>query len=172
MAHTGDMHVQLKLVLDCPPDAAWRAIRSPSVFADVSYPLVEFEPLGDAGFPEEWDEGSHPVRARALFGILDAGTQDINIGFSMRGSEPGGVRIFEDHGGPLTGPLTIVTRWRHRMAIAAGPTPATTLFRDRLEFSAGLLTPAVWIGFWLFWQWRGRALNRLASDFGRRFGAD
>ena len=168
MPHTGNMHVQLKLVLACPPDAAWRAIRSPSVFADVSYPIVEFEPLGGTGFPEEWGEGSHPVRARALFGIVDAGTQDIDLSFRTRGA----VRIFEDHGGPLSGPLSVVTRWRHRMAVAPGPTVGTTLFRDRLEFSAGLLTPLVWIGFWAFWQWRGHALARLASGFARRFSAD
>jgi hypothetical protein len=162
------MHVQLKLVLDCPPDAAWRALRSPSVFADVSYPLVEFEPLGDAVFPEEWNEGSHPVRARALFGILDAGTQDIDLTFRRRGD----ARIFDDHGGPLTGPLAIVTDWRHRMAVSAGPRPGTTLLRDRLEFSAGVLTPLVWIGFWAFWQWRARGLIRLAPGFARRFATD
>jgi hypothetical protein len=161
------MHVQLKLVLQSSPDVTWRALRSPAVFADVSYPLMEFEPLGDEAFPEFWEEGSHPVRARALFSIIDAGTQDIDITFSERGD----IRIFEDHGGPLSGPLAIVTRWRHRMAISAGPTPGTTLFRDRLEFSAGLLTPLVGAGLWLFWQWRGRALSRLAPDFGRRFGA-
>ncbi|MEO6117019.1 MAG: hypothetical protein ABIP33_11595 [Pseudolysinimonas sp.] len=162
------MHVHLKLVLDCPPDAAWRALRSPSVFADVSYPWVQFEPLADNGFPEEWSEGSHPVRARALYGIFDAGTQDIDLTFRHRGQ----VRIFEDHGGPLSGPLAIVTGWRHRMAVSAGPRPGTTLLRDRLEFSAGILTPPVWIGFWLFWQWRARGLVRLAPGFARRFAAD
>lgn len=159
------MRVQLKLVLACPPDAAWRAIRSPSVFADVSYPLLEFEPLGDRGFPEVWDTGSHPVGARALFGILDAGTQDIDISLSTRGA----VRILEDHGGPISGPLRIVTRWRHRMAVSAGPTPGTTLFRDRLEFSAGALTPVVWCALWAFWQWRGYRLLRLSPGFERRF---
>ena len=168
MTHTGDMHVQLKLVLDCTPDAAWRALRSPSVFADVSYPLVGFEPLGDMPFPEEWSEGSHPVRARALSDILDAGTQDIDLTFRRRGD----TRIFEDHGGPLTGPLAIVTDWRHRMAVSAGPRPGTTLLRDRLEFSAGVLTPLVWIGFWAFWQWRAHGLIRLAPGFDRRFATD
>ncbi|HEU0205717.1 MAG TPA: hypothetical protein VFQ74_03360 [Pseudolysinimonas sp.] len=160
------MHVHLKLVLACSPDAAWRAIRSPSVFADVSYPLLEFEPLGAGHFPLEWDEGSHPVAARALFSIFDAGTQDIDIAFSERGA----VRILEDHGGPLSGPLRIVTRWRHRMAVAAGPTPGTTLFRDRLEFSAGPVTPLVWLALWAFWQWRGRRLVQLSPGFERRFG--
>ena len=162
------MHVQLKLVLESPADATWRALCSPSVFADVSYPLVEFEPLDGVPFPEEWAEGSHPVRARALFGVVDVGTQDIDLTFRRRGD----VRIFDDHGGPLSGPLAIVTAWHHRMAVSAGPRPGTTLLRDRLEFSAGPLTPLVWIGFWLFWQWRSRALIRLAPGFRRRFASD
>jgi len=162
------MHVQFKLVLRCSPDAAWRAVRSPSVFAEVSHPLVQFEPIGGGGFPVEWDEGSHPVHARALYGLVDAGTQDIDLSFRTLGE----VRIFEDHGGPLTGPLAVVTRWRHRMAISTGPRSGTTLLRDRLEFSAGPLTPLVWIGFWLFWQWRARGLIRLAPGFATRFARD
>jgi hypothetical protein len=105
---------------------------------------------------------------RALCGIIDAGTQNIELRFRRRGE----VRIFEDHGGPISGPLAIVRRWRHRMAVSAGPIPGTTLLRDRLEFSAGPLTAVIWIGFWLFWQWRARGLLRLAAGFDRRFAAD
>jgi hypothetical protein len=159
------MHVQLKLVLDCPPEAAWNAISSPAVFSDVSFPLVEFEPLDGSSFPEFWEEGSHPVRARAMFGLIDAGSQDIDVVFR----ELHGMRIFEDRGGPLSGPLTVITRWRHRMVIASWP-DGRTLFRDRLEFSAGLLTPVVWIAMWAFWQWRSRGLVRLAHGFAARFG--
>ena len=161
------MHVQLKLVLDCPPDAAWNAIRSPAVFSDVSFPLVEFEPRDGGEFPEFWEEGPHPVRARAMFGLIDAGSQDINLVFRERH----GLRIFEDRGGPLTGPLTIITRWRHRMVIASWP-DGRTLFRDRLEFSAGIMTPVVWIAMWAFWQWRSHGLVRLAPGFARRFGGN
>ncbi len=158
------MHVQLKLVLDCPPDAAWNALRSPAVFSDVSFPLVEFEPLDGATFPLQWDEGAHAVAARALFGVIPAGTQSIDLTFRRRRSW----RIFEDHGGPLSGPLTVITRWRHRMAVSV-TADGRTLFRDRLEFSAGPLTPVVWIGFWAFWQWRGARLQKLAPGFASRF---
>ena len=167
------MHVHLKLVLGCPPHAAWRALRSPSVFGEVSAPLVQFEPLGGGAFPAEWDEGPHPVRARALFGAIDAGTQNIDLTFRRLRSRAGDeVRIFEDHGGPLTGPLAVITRWRHRMAVSAGPTPGTTLLRDRLEISAGPLTPLVWLAIWAFWQWRARGLVRLAPAFSHRFATD
>lgn len=167
MAHTGEMHVQLKLVLDCPPDVAWKALRSPAVFGDVSYPLVVFAPRDGGEFPAFWSEGSHPVKARALNGLLDAGTQDIDVRFGESHGRP----IFEDRGGPLTGPLTIITRWRHRMVLASWP-DGRTLYRDRLEFSAGLLTPLVWVGMWVFWQWRARGLVRLAPGFAARFGTD
>jgi len=167
------MHVHLKLVLACPPHAAWRALRSPSVFGEVSAPLVQFEPLGGGAFPAEWDEGPHPVRASALFGAIDAGTQNIDLTFRRLRSRAGDdVRIFEDHGGPLTGPLAVITRWRHRMAVSAGPTPGTTLLRDRLEISAGVLTPLIWLAMWAFWQWRARGLVRLAPAFSHRFATD
>ena len=132
MPQTGDMHVQLKLVLECPPDAAWRAVRSPSVFAQVSSPLLAFEPLAvdgsrGAAFPEEWDEGSHPVRARALWGLLDAGTQDIDVTFrTLHRGTAREVRIFEDHGGPLSGPLCA----RDRLASPHGDLAGTERRHD------------------------------------------
>ncbi|MFC5502746.1 hypothetical protein ACFPJ4_10900 [Lysinimonas soli] len=161
------MHVQLKLVLDCPPDAAWAAIRSPEVFRDVAYPLVEFEPLGVTPFPERWDEAEFEVVAHALYGIFPLGTQRIALNFRTTGA----VRIFEDSGGATAGPLAVVTRWRHRMAVA----PAAgggTLLRDRVDFSAGAATPLVWVGVWLFWQWRAARLRRFAPGFARRFSTD
>jgi hypothetical protein len=167
------MHVHLKLVLACPPDAVWRALRSPIVFAEVSSPQVQFEPVNGAAFPDEWSEGPHPVRARAVFGTVDVGTQNIDLTFRRVRSRTGGeIRIFEDHGGPLTAPLAVITRWRHRMAVSPGPTANTTLLRDRLEISAGLLTPLVWLAMWAFWQWRARGLVRLAPAFAHRFTTD
>ena len=158
------MRVQLRLVLECPPDSAWGAIRSPEVFRDVAYPLAEFEPLGDTAFPEQWGEGAYTVAAHALFGIIPVGEHRIDVSLRTQGA----VRIFEDEGGPISGPLAVVTRWRHRMAIA--PTrDGATLFRDRLEFSAGAATPAIWLALWVFWQWRAARLRRLAPGFASRF---
>ena len=39
MTQTGDMRVQLKLVLDAPPDAVWAALRSPAVLSEVAHPF-------------------------------------------------------------------------------------------------------------------------------------
>lgn len=160
MPHTEDMRVQLKLVLDAPPDAVWAALRSPSVLSEVAHPFFSFEPLSPRGLPRYWTEGEHPVLARAFWAIVPVGEQTIDI----RTRERRDVRILEDRGGPVSGPLSIITRWRHRMAVSPAA-DGRTLYRDRLDISAGLLTPLVWIGTWAFWQWRAFQLVRLAPGW-------
>ncbi len=154
------MRILLKLELDCTPDAAWRAIRSPAVFQQVSAPFTAFDSLEQGGFPELWPEGDHRVLARA-FGLVDAGTQNIGISFPRRTD---GVRVMRDSGPPLSGPLAIITRWRHQLAVSALP-DGRTLYRDELSFSAGLATPLVWLGLWAFWQWRAVGIRRLSSSW-------
>ena len=154
------MRILLKLELDCTPDAAWRAIRSPAVLEQVSFPLTAFDSLEQGGFPELWSEGDHRVLVRA-FGLADAGTQNLGISFTER---PGGVRIMQDSGPPLSGPLTLITRWRHRLAVSGLP-DGRTLYRDELAFSAGLATPLVWPALWAFWQWRAAGIRRLAPTW-------
>ena len=62
MSQTGDMRVQLKLVLDAHPDAVWAALRSPAVLAEVAHPFFSFEPMSPRGLPQTWTEGEHPGR--------------------------------------------------------------------------------------------------------------
>ncbi|EPR76407.1 hypothetical protein ADILRU_1172 [Leifsonia rubra CMS 76R] len=155
------MRVLLKLELDCHPDDAWRAIRSPQVFQDVSYPLTQFTSLEAGGFPDLWEPGDHPVKVSA-FGKFAIGEQLIAVSFAKA---PGDVRIVRDHGRGLSGPLALVNRWEHSMAISAAP-GGKTLYRDQLSFSAGLLTPVMWLMYWTFWQFRAAALKRLAPTWG------
>jgi hypothetical protein len=154
------MRVQLKLVLDASPDAVWAALRSPAVLAEVAHPFFSFDPLAPGGLPDAWTEGEHPVAASVLWGMIPVGEQVIDIRFRKRGA----VRIVEDAGGPISGALAVVTGWRHRMAVSEAP-DGRTLYRDRLDISAGVLTPFVWVGAWLFWQWRAFQLTRLAPSW-------
>ena len=164
------MRVLLKLVLDCEPDAAWRALRSPAVFRQVSSPLMAFSSLDPGGFTETWSDGEHRVAAKA-FGVVPAGEQIIDIHTEERldhvhgkHETPVAVRIVHDTGRGLTWPLTLTTHWHHRMAVSPLP-DGRTLYRDQLEFSAGVLTPLVWVAYWGFWQWRALAITRLARDW-------
>ncbi len=154
------MRVLVKMVIDCTPDAAWRAIRSPAVLEAVSRPFTVFRSLEAGGFPELWEAGVHPV-AIAAGGLWPIGEQAIDIAFAER---PGGLRIMRDSGRGLSGPLALVSRWEHSMAIspAAG---GRTLYRDQLVFEAGLLGPLLWPVYWAFWQWRAHGIRRLATGW-------
>ena len=151
------MRVVLKFEIDAYPDEVWAMLHDPLAFAAVVAPVLEVEPVGRRRFPPTWTPGDHLVRAR-LFGILPLGDQRIRLSASRRG----GARILEDSGGPESGPLGIVTGWRHRMAVAPLP-DGRTLYRDRLDISAGVLTPLVWAGAWVIWQYRGWRIPRVIA---------
>ncbi len=162
------MRVLLKLLLDCEPDAAWRALQSPTVFREVSLPWANFTSLEPEGFPTVWSAGAHPVKVRALRAVT-VGEQEIDISFP--GSASPGVRILRDTGGGRTGLLKSLPHLDHRMAVAdapGGPSPdgtIRTLYRDQLIVKAGAITPAVWYSLWAFWQWRGLRLRQLAPTW-------
>jgi hypothetical protein len=151
------MRVLLKLVLDCDPDAAWRAIRSPAVFREVSSPLAA------DGFPTVWEPGQHPVEMRGG-GVIPMGKQIIRLNFETR--QHGDVRIVHDSGQGVTGAVSAIRLWDHQMAIAPDPAgTGKTLYRDQLRIGAGVLTPFAWYSLWAFWQWRGRKLQQLAPTW-------
>lgn len=167
------MRVLLKFLLDCDPDAAWRALQSPTAFREVALPWVDFRSDEPAGFPTVWGNGEHRVGVRA-FGAFTVGTQAIRLSSSeMR--EPrhgqGRVRILRDTGGGTGGLLAALPHLDHRMAIApdpAGPDAdgkLRTLYRDQLIVKAGVLTPLAWYTMWAFWQWRGLRLRQLAPTW-------
>lgn len=154
------MRVLLKLTLAATPDAAWRAIRSPAVFREVSAPIMRFESLEPDGYPESWPAGEHPVSAKA-FGLVPVGEQMIVIGYPP---ERDGVRRTIDTGFGVSGIFTTITSWHHTMAISAHP-DGGTLYRDELRFEAGRMTPLLWPVYWVFWQWRALQLLRLARSW-------
>ena len=149
----------LKQVLDCDPDAAWRAIRSPAVFRAVAAPLMSFTSLEPHGFPATWSQAEHPVSAH-LLGLIPMGTQVIDLTFSERGD----VRFVHDTGEATSGALGVMSYWHHTMAVS--PTKdGRTLFRDRLLFDAEPVSLAVWPAMWAFWQWRAAQMKRLAPGW-------
>jgi hypothetical protein len=156
---TGTMRVLLKFPLDCSADEAWNLVRSTTAFRAASAPLLQFESLESSGFPDQWPQGEHSVRAR-LLGLVEIGTQSIRIAFDERAD---GVRIVRDTGGGLSGAFTTIHHWRHSMAVSELP-DGRCLYRDQLEFRAGLLSIPAWIGLWVFWQWRGIKIRTIARS--------
>ena len=89
------------------------------------------------------------------------GEQLIELSFPRRRD---GVRMEVDTGGAINGPMSVITKWNHTMAVS--PTAdGRTLYRDRLIFSAGPLTLLVWPALWVFWQWRAKRIRRLSRDW-------
>jgi hypothetical protein len=154
------MRVLLKLILDCEPDDAWRAIRSPAVFREVSSPFTTFTSLEPGGFPTTWPDGDHRVASRA-FGLVPIGEQVISL---QARTQPGGVRSVRDTGHGESGLLASVTKWDHTMAVSSAGS-GKTLYRDRLVFEVGGATALAWPAFWAFWQWRGARIRQLAPTW-------
>jgi ligand-binding SRPBCC domain-containing protein len=157
------MRVALRLVLDCPPDAAWEALQSPDVFREVFHPLANVEPIDPPTFPERWPDGPSLLRITSFSGLIPLGEQLSDLSRHERDD----VRILEDSGHPVTGPLASLTLWRHRMAVAPAEN-GTTLYRDRLDFR-GPAAVAYWPVLWELWQYRGGKLKKLAPTFEKRF---
>lgn len=154
------MRILLKTLLDCDPDAAWRAIRSPAVLAAVSAPWMGFESREAGGLPEYWPSGEHVVCVKA-FRVMHVADQVIGISYPARRD---GVRLMLDNGRALNGVLAPVRRWQHSLTVAPAP-GGKTLYRDRLIIEAGALTPLYWVGFWVFWQWRAARMRSLAPSW-------
>jgi hypothetical protein len=154
------MRIQLKTVLDCEPDVAWRALRSPAALREIYAPLMVMEPEGT--LPTMWTSTTATV-ALSVAGLVPAGRQRIDLSFDDHRAD--GVRILADDGKPLTGPLALLGGWRHRMAVAPAPDDAgKTLYRDRLDIT-GAAAPALWFPLWAVWQWRGSRIAELAPTW-------
>jgi hypothetical protein len=154
------MRIQLKTVLDCEPDVAWRALRSPAALQEIYGPLLSMKPV--TTLPTMWQATTAEV-ALSVAGLVPTGRQRIDISFDDDRAD--GVRILIDDGAPLTGPLALLGSWRHRMAVAPAPhDQGKTLYRDRLDIS-GPAAPALWFPLWTVWQWRASRLAELAPTW-------
>lgn len=156
------MKVMLKLVLDCEPDAAWHALRSPAGLREVVSPWLDFSSREPQGFPAQWPAGEHLMTALALRSI-EVGTEVVDISYPT--ALPAGVRMIRDSGGGRSGLMRGLQSWDHRMAVSPDPAGSGgTLYRDRVEFG-GPLAAASWYPVWLFWQWRAARLKQLAPSW-------
>lgn len=154
------MRIQLKTVLDCEPDVAWRALRSPAALQEIYGPLLSMKPVTELS--TMWQATTAEV-ALSIAGLVPSGRQRIDISFDDDRAD--GVRILVDDGKPLSGPLALLGSWRHRMAIAPAPhDQGKTLYRDRLDIG-GAAAPALWFPLWTVWQWRASRLAELAPTW-------
>jgi hypothetical protein len=152
--------VQLRIRIAANPDVVWDALRNPEMFRRVSAPLLLMRSEEAEGFPPQWrEDGPHRISIYAL-GFIPNGVQTIDVTYAVRED---GTRVVTDAGMPQSGAITVFKKWRHQMAVTA-QADGSTLYRDKLEFDAGLLNPIAWLGLWCFWQWRGLRLRQLLKS--------
>lgn len=162
------MRILLKFTIDTDADAAWRALHSPTVLAEIYGPFLTVEPL-DPAEAEVVAVDPDPRRSAAvqlgLLGRVPLGRQLISVSDRTRTLGGQTVRILRDSGIPLTGPLASLDVWDHQMAVSPDPDdPTRTLWRDRLVVG-GPTAALLWPSLWLTWQWRACRIRRLARSW-------
>jgi hypothetical protein len=109
--------------------------------------------------PDSWSEGTYRVRLH-LFGLVPFGEQAIVIsipptatGFALRDA----------------GHSALIKTWDHLITIQ--PHGNGSIYRDRVEVKAGVLTPLIWLFAQVFYrhrQRRWRALVARKFNYGSR----
>lgn len=148
------MRIVLDLVLDCDADRAWTLLHSPAAMRFAMAPVLAPTPV-DGAWPLVWPQDEPVALETRMLGV-PSGRMTVELHDELRGD----VRIVHDLGGPVSGPLSALTSWRHRMAVSPLPN-GRSRFRDRLDVG-GAAAPAMWPTLWALWQWRGRRLQALA----------
>lgn len=185
------MRIDLRFTIDCDPDAAWRAVHSPAVAAQLYGSLMQLEPLtplperfgatpGDDAAGETTAESAAESAAETaeetaaeaevevqlrLAGLLPIGRQVICVRDETWGTGASLVRTMHDEGRPLSGPLALLTGWHHRMTITPVPgEPNRAIWRDRLAFG-GPVALVAWPVMWITWAWRAQRIRKLAPSW-------
>lgn len=126
----------------------------------MSRPFLVFRPLRPSSFPQHYESGQSYVVVAKAFGLIPLGTQEINP-TSSRAAERS---VFVDNGRGLGGALGVIKHFHHTMTLEPSGRGATIL-TDTLEWDAGALSPAFWMGFRFFWWWRHTVMKRLARNW-------
>ena len=149
-----------RVELPCTVADAFAALHDPAVFQRVSRPFLHFTPLDPTAFPERYESGKSYVVGAKAFGLVPLGAQEINPTTSRDAKRS----VFVDNGRGVSGALGVMNHFHHTMTLEPSD-HGTTLLSDRLEWDAGLLSPAFYIGFRFFWWWRHRVMMRLARNW-------
>jgi len=149
-----------RVELPCTVSDAFLALHNPQVFRQVSKPFLIFTPLRPASFPQHYESGKSYLVGAKAFGLIPLGTQEINPTSSRDAARS----VFVDNGRGLGGALGVMKHFHHTMTLEpSGRGP--TILTDTLEWDAGALSPAFWIGFRFFWWWRHTVMKRLARHW-------
>ena len=145
------MRLSLETRLQCPLEQAIAEVKTPRLLEYVAHPMVTFQPIEPASFPEIWFEGTFWVKL-LLFGVLPFGRQAIVISY------PAGEDTFTLRD---NGYSALIKTWDHKITLEK--MGGGIRYRDELRISAGILTPVIWLFACVFFKHRQRRCNALAK---------
>lgn len=145
------MNVDLATILPCRMEDAVAHVMTMRLLQYVAPPLISFSADTGRPLPETWTEGTHGVRLK-LFGVIPIGRPAIEIsrpafpdGFSIRDAGHSALIPVGDH------------------VITIEPHPEGVRSCDRVDVSARLLTPVIWLFARIFYGHRPRRWRRLVA---------
>jgi hypothetical protein len=147
------MKITLSTKLACPVEKAWQEVRTVRLLRYVARPLLAFEPVEPPVWLEDWQAGDYLARMKFL-GILPLGKQWLCASFP---AVEGGYCVRDNGHGDLA------RKWDHCISLAPQP-DGSTLYTDRVEIEAGLLTPFVWLFAAMFYRYRQGRWRRLVRN--------
>lgn len=157
----GKVHISIDFKLDCSTDAAWDALHSPKVAAQLYSPLIRMVAVDD--FPNRFESGDTVSVSMRLFGLIPVGSQTIKIEDKISSLATGSARTMVDAGKPTSGPLALLKGWHHEITIS----PSSSLdsrWHDELTIT-GALSPLFWPVLATMWLWRKHKLKRLSAQW-------
>jgi len=153
--------IRTQATLPASIDSVWGALHAPAVFTAVSSPFTRFKASEVGGLPERFESGRDYEVTASAFGVVSMGRQIIHLVDEVSSWLS---RTVTDQGHGVTGPLALLTGWRHTMSVSARPDGMTD-FHDELHLDSSLWSVVAWPGLQLFWVWRGMRLRQIAKSF-------
>lgn len=137
------MRIELSCLLPREPDWVWSRIRKSDTLHFVAAPMIKFIPK-NGEFPAVWEPGKYDVSMR-MFGLIPLGWQTIEIEYP----EGDGSMVLRDNGSGI-----LAKKWDHWVIVENEN--GGTRYSDRIDVSAGLLTPIVALFARFFYAHRQR----------------
>ncbi|MFV0644418.1 MAG: hypothetical protein ACK5NN_07950 [Sphingomonadaceae bacterium] len=143
------MRIELSCWLPRTPEWVWEQVQKSETLDFVAAPMIRFVPKSGS-FPAIWTAGNHEA-SMLLFGILPLGRQRIGIEYP-ESSDP---MVMRDNGGGA-----MVNTWDHWMFVSAHN--GGSRYTDRVDVSAGALTPFAALFARIFYAHRQRRWQKLS----------
>jgi hypothetical protein len=152
------MLVTISSTLDAAPAVVRQLVQRSDTLIYISHPLIRFVPIQPSALPDVWSPGDYLVSIRSL-GVLPLGTQVIRIEHPPT-ADPDTFLLRDNGSGQL------VRVWDHLITIRPDANDGKTQYADRVEVSAGVLTPFIWLFAQGFYRWRQYRWKKLLSSDG------